>query len=914
MQQLINERILVLDGAMGTMIQQYNLSEADFRGERFKDLPGLLKGNNDMLCLTRPDVIEEIHRKYLEAGADIIETNTFNATAVSMADYHMQAYCREINLAAARLARKIADEYTARTPEKPRFVAGSVGPTNKTCSMSPDVNNPAFRALTFDELSEAYREQMEALLEGGVDAILIETIFDTLNAKAAVLAAETAMQNLGRKVPLMLSVTVSDVAGRTLSGQTLDAFLASVQHADIFSIGLNCSFGARQLKPFLEQLARRAPYYISAYPNAGLPNSLGQYDQTPEEMAAEVKEYIDEGLVNIIGGCCGTTEAYIAKYQELIKDAKPHVPAPKPDYLWLSGLELLEVTPEINFVNVGERCNVAGSRKFLRLISEKKYDEALSIARKQVEDGALVIDVNMDDGLLDAAEEMTTFLNLVASEPDIARVPVMIDSSKWEVILAGLKCVQGKCIVNSISLKEGEEAFVEHARTVKQYGAAVIVMAFDEKGQADTFERKIEVCERAYRILTEKVGFRPQDIIFDPNVLAVATGIEEHNNYAVDFIKATGWIRRHLPGAHVSGGVSNLSFSFRGNNYIREAMHAVFLYHAIQQGMDMGIVNPGTSVLYTDIPSDILERIEDVVLNRRPDAAERLIETAEKLKAEKENSGEQQTASSHLAWREGTTVEERLQYALVKGLGDYLDEDLHEALAKYPDAVSIIEGPLMSGMNHVGDLFGSGKMFLPQVVKTARTMKKAVAILQPYIEAEKKEGARSAGKVLLATVKGDVHDIGKNIVSVVMACNNYEIIDLGVMVPAEKIVETAIREKVDIIGLSGLITPSLEEMVHVVSELERAGLDIPVMIGGATTSKLHTALKIAPVYHAPVIYMKDASLNAPVAARLMNLDLRSTFAEELESEYRELREKNKTKQVKTVSLEEAQKNKLNLWE
>ena len=914
MQQLINERILVLDGAMGTMIQQYNLSEADFRGERFKDLPGLLKGNNDMLCLTRPDVIEEIHRKYLEAGADIIETNTFNATAVSMADYHMQAYCREINLAAARLARKIADEYTARTPEKPRFVAGSVGPTNKTCSMSPDVNNPAFRALTFDELSEAYREQMEALLEGGVDAILIETIFDTLNAKAAVLAAETAMQNLGRKVPLMLSVTVSDVAGRTLSGQTLDAFLASVQHADIFSIGLNCSFGARQLKPFLEQLARRAPYYISAYPNAGLPNSLGQYDQTPEEMAAEVKEYIDEGLVNIIGGCCGTTDAYIAKYQELIKDAKPHVPAPKPDYLWLSGLELLEVTPEINFVNVGERCNVAGSRKFLRLINEKKYDEALSIARKQVEDGALVIDVNMDDGLLDAAEEMTTFLNLVASEPDIARVPVMIDSSKWEVILAGLKCVQGKCIVNSISLKEGEGAFVEHARTVKQYGAAVIVMAFDEKGQADTFERKIEVCERAYRILTEKVGFRPQDIIFDPNVLAVATGIEEHNNYAVDFIKATGWIRRHLPGAHVSGGVSNLSFSFRGNNYIREAMHAVFLYHAIQRGMDMGIVNPGTSVLYTDIPSDILERIEDVVLNRRSDAAERLIETAEKLKAEKENSGEQQTASSHLAWREGTTVEERLQYALVKGLGDYLDEDLHEALAKYPDAVSIIEGPLMSGMNHVGDLFGSGKMFLPQVVKTARTMKKAVAILQPYIEAEKKEGARSAGKVLLATVKGDVHDIGKNIVSVVMACNNYEIIDLGVMVPAEKIVETAIREKVDIIGLSGLITPSLEEMVHVVSELERAGLDIPVMIGGATTSKLHTALKIAPVYHAPVVYMKDASLNAPVAARLMNLDLRSTFAEELESEYRELREKNKTKQVKTVSLEEAQKNKLNLWE
>lgn len=911
-QELINERILVLDGAMGTMIQQYNLTEADFRGDRFKDVPGQMKGNNDLLCLTRPDVIEEIHRKYLEVGADIIETNSFNATSVSMADYHMQPFCREINLAAARLARKVADEYSARTPEKPRFVAGSVGPTNKTCSMSPDVNDPAFRALTFDVLETAYVEQMEALLEGGVDALLIETIFDTLNAKAAIRAAEISMQKVGRKVPLMLSVTVSDVAGRTLSGQTLDAFLASVQHADIFSIGLNCSFGAKQLKPFLEHLAHRAPYYISAYPNAGLPNSLGQYDQTPDEMAAEVKEYIEEGLVNIIGGCCGTTEEYIARYQELIVGKKPHVPAPKPEYMWLSGLELLEVSPAINFVNVGERCNVAGSRKFLRLINEKKYDEALTIARQQVEDGAQIIDVNMDDGLLDAAEEMTTFLNLVASEPDIARVPVMIDSSKWEVILAGLKCVQGKCIVNSISLKEGEEKFIEHARLIKQYGAAVIVMAFDEKGQADTFARKIEVCERAYRILTEVVNFRPQDIIFDPNVLAVATGIEEHNNYAVDFIEAAGWIRRNLPGAHVSGGVSNLSFSFRGNNYIREAMHAVFLYHAIRQGMDMGIVNPASSVLYTDIPADILERIEDVVLNRRPDAAERLIETAEQLKAEKEGASGQ-AAVSHLAWREGTTVEERLQHALVKGIGDFLDEDLHEALERYPNAVSIIEGPLMAGMNHVGDLFGSGKMFLPQVVKTARTMKRAVAILQPYIEAERQEGARSAGKVLLATVKGDVHDIGKNIVGVVMACNGYEIIDLGVMVPAEKIIETAVREKVDIIGLSGLITPSLEEMVHVVSELERAGLHIPVMIGGATTSKLHTALKIAPVYHAPVVYMKDASLNAPIAARLMNPDLRSALAGELENEYQQLREKNETRRVQTVSLAEAQKNKLDLW-
>lgn len=914
-QQLIRERILVLDGAMGTMIQQYNLSEADFRGERFKDIPGQLKGNNDLLCLTRPEVIEDIHRKYLVAGADIIETNSFNATSVSMADYHVQAYCREINLAAARLARRMADEFTALTPEKPRFVAGSVGPTNKTCSMSPDVNNPAFRALTFDELQAAYCEQMEALLEGGVDALLIETIFDTLNAKAAIRAADLSMEKTGRKVPLMLSVTVSDIAGRTLSGQTLDAFLASVEHADLFSVGLNCSFGARQLKPFLEQLASRAPYYISAYPNAGLPNSLGQYDQTPEDMAAEVKEYIEEGLVNIIGGCCGTTEQYIAKYQDLIQGVQPRVPVKKHAHLWLSGLELLEVSPEINFVNVGERCNVAGSRKFLRLINEKKYDEALSIARKQVEDGALVIDVNMDDGLLDAAQEMTTFLNLVASEPEIARVPIMIDSSKWEVIRAGLKCVQGKCIVNSISLKEGEEVFIAHAREVKQLGAAVIVMAFDEKGQADTYSRKIEVCERAYRILVDKVGFAPEDIIFDPNVLAVATGIEEHNNYAVDFIQATGWIRKNLPGAHVSGGVSNLSFSFRGNNYIREAMHAVFLYHAIQQGMDMGIVNPATSVLYTDIPQDILERIEDVVLNRRPDAAERLIETAERLKQEKEGTDAQGgNGSAQLLWRKDTTVEERLQYALVKGLSDYLEEDLQEALSRYPNAVSIIEGPLMAGMNHVGDLFGSGKMFLPQVVKTARTMKKAVAILQPYIEAEKEEGARSAGKVLVATVKGDVHDIGKNIVSVVMACNNYEIIDLGVMVPAEKIVETAIREKVDIVGLSGLITPSLEEMVHVVTELQRAGLDIPVMIGGATTSKLHTALKIAPVYHAPVVYMKDASQNALVAAKLLNREQRPAFVEALNEEYQALREKNRQKTVQTVSLAEAQKNKLNLWD
>lgn len=911
-QQLVLERILILDGAMGTMIQQYNLKEEDFRNERFAHIPGQLKGNNDLLCLTRPDVIKDIHRKYLEAGADIIETNTFSSTTISMADYHVQEYVREINQAAVRLAREVADEYTALNPDKPRFVAGSIGPTNKTCSMSPDVNNPAYRAVTYDEMAEAYQQQMEALLEGGVDALLIETIFDSLNAKAAICAAERAMQVTGLKVPVMLSVTVSDTGGRTLSGQTLEAFLASVQHADIFSVGLNCSFGAKQLKPFLKQLAARAPYYISAYPNAGLPNSLGKYDQSPADMAHEVKEYIHEGLINIIGGCCGTTDAYIAEYPALIAGAQPHVPASKPDCMWLSGLELLEVKPEINFVNVGERCNVAGSRKFLRLINEKKYDEALSIARQQVENGALVIDVNMDDGLLDAKEEMITFLNLVASEPEIARVPVMIDSSKWEVIEAGLKCLQGKSVVNSISLKEGEEKFLEHAQIVRRYGAAVVVMAFDEKGQADTAARKIEVCQRAYRLLVDKVGFNPHDIIFDPNVLAVATGIEEHNNYAVDFIEATDWIKKNLPGAHISGGVSNLSFSFRGNNYIREAMHAVFLYHAIQKGMDMGIVNPGTSVLYTDLPADVLERIEDVVLNRRPDAAERLIELADKLKETSTGNTSAGQSVKHDAWRDGM-VEERLQYALVKGIGDFLEEDLAEALPRYDRAVDVIEGPLMDGMNHVGELFGAGKMFLPQVVKTARTMKKAVAILQPVIESEKREGSSSAGKVLLATVKGDVHDIGKNIVSVVMACNGYEVVDLGVMVPAESIVQKAMEEKVDMIGLSGLITPSLEEMVHVAMELEKAGLDIPLLIGGATTSKLHTALKIAPVYHAPVVHLKDASQNAGVAARLMNPKSKEELAQELSGEYQLLRDKNGLKKQETVSLKEAQENRLNLF-
>ena len=916
LETLVRQRILVLDGAMGTMIQQYHLTEHDFRGELLSGLSVQQQGNNDVLCLTRPDVISDIHRKYLEAGADIIETNTFNAQRISMADYGTESWVRDINLAGACLARTLADEYTARTPDKPRLVAGSVGPTNKTCSMSPDVNNPAFRSLTFDALVDAYTEQMEALLQGGVDVLLIETIFDTLNAKAALYAAEEAMLHVGRRVPLMLSVTVSDTGGRTLSGQTLDAFLASVQHADLFSVGLNCSFGARQLKPFLAQLAARAPYYISVYPNAGLPNSLGLYDQSPEDMAHEVLDYLDDGLVNILGGCCGTTDAYIARFVPLAAQGRPHVPADKPVHLWLSGLELMEVKPENNFINVGERCNVAGSRKFLRLINEKKYDEALGIARRQVEDGAQVLDINMDDGLLDAVQEMTTFLNLIASEPDIARVPVMVDSSKWEVIEAGLKCLQGKAIVNSLSLKEGEDVFLAHARTVRRYGAAVVVMAFDEQGQADTYERRIAVCQRAYRLLTEQVGFPPQDIIFDPNVLAVATGMDEHNNYAVDFIRATAWIRTHLHGAHVSGGVSNLSFSFRGNNYIREAMHAVFLYHAIRQGMDMGIVNPATSVLYTDIPSDVLERIEDVVLNRRPDAAERLIETAQQLKAAadsaKESGAVSAASAAQQAWRE-TDVNQRLEYALVKGIGDYLEEDLAEALQQYVKAVDIIEGPLMAGMNRVGQLFGAGKMFLPQVVKTARTMKKAVSVLQPVIEQQQVSTAGKAGKVLLATVKGDVHDIGKNIVSVVMACNGYEIIDLGTMVPAETIVQCAIDQQVDMIGLSGLITPSLEEMVHVARELENRGLCIPLLIGGATTSQLHTALKIAPVYHAPVVHLKDASQNVTVAARLMNPSEKKSFCAELDEAYEGLRAAHADEKRPLLSIEEARKNKLNLF-
>ena len=907
---IIKERILILDGAMGTKIQTYGLTEEDFRGDRFAHFTGQMKGNNDVLSLTRPDVIADIHRLYLEAGADIIATNTFSSQRISQADYHLENEAYEMAFEGARIARQVADQFS--TEEKPRFVAGSMGPTNKTCSMSPDVSDPAKRELTYDELLAAYEEQADALIAGGVDALLIETIFDTLNAKVAIDAATRVMTRRGVELPIMISVTVSDLAGRTLSGQTLDAFLASISTYKIFSVGLNCSFGATQMKPFLRELAKRAPYYISAYPNAGLPNSMGLYDETAETMAPKMGELVDEGLVNIIGGCCGTDETFIAAYVPLVEDKKPHVPVEKPRYMWLSGLELLEVTPEVQFVNVGERCNVAGSRKFLRLIKEKSYDEAIGIARKQVSDGALVIDINMDDGLLDAKAEMVNFLNMIAAEPDIAKVPVMIDSSDWEVIRAGLKCVQGKSIVNSISLKEGEEKFLEHARDVKRYGAAVVVMCFDEEGQATSYERRIAIAERAYRLLTEKVGMNPLDIIFDPNVLAVATGMEEHDAYAADFIRAAGWIHENLPGAHISGGVSNLSFSFRGNNYIREAMHAVFLYHAIQKGMDFGIVNPATKVTYADIPQDQLDVIEDVILNRKKGAAEALIELANRLMEAGEAGGKVPNAEkTSVACPPDLPLEERLEKALVKGIADHLEADLKEALEVYPHAVDIIEGPLMAGMNTVGQLFGEGKMFLPQVVKTARTMKQAVEILQPYIEAEKTAGGKSAGKVLLATVKGDVHDIGKNIVGVVMACNNYEIIDMGVMVPAEQIVRKAKEEEVDIIGLSGLITPSLEEMVNVAKELQRAGMNIPIMIGGATTSELHVALKIAPVYSAPVVWLKDASQNALVAARLMNDEQK--VEHELAEKYQHLREEYHQEQEKLSSLEEARKNKLELF-
>ena len=910
----IKERILILDGAMGTMIQGYNLTEKDFRG-RLELLQMLnYQGNNDMLNLTRPDVIEDIHRRYLKAGADIITTNTFSSQRVSQADYHLESSARDMALEGAKIARKCANEFS--TADKPRFVAGSIGPTNKTCSMSPDVSDPAKRDLTYDSLFESYSEQVAAMIEGGIDVILIETIFDTLNAKVAVDASISEMCKAGVDLPVMLSVTITDLSGRTLSGQTLDAFLASVSSYPIFSIGLNCSFGAEQMRPYLKELSAKAPYYISIYPNAGLPNSMGLYDETADTMVPQMATYIDDKLVNIIGGCCGTTDDFIAGYAKIVKGKSPHIPVERPKEIILSGLEQFRLSPEITFVNVGERCNVAGSRKFLRLIKEKNYEEALTIARKQVDDGALVLDINMDDGLLEAKEEMVHFLNMVSSEPEIARVPLMIDSSDWSVVVAALKCVQGKSIVNSISLKEGEDSFIQHAKDVLRYGAAVVVMCFDEEGQATSFERRIEIASRAYKILTEKVGFPAQDIIFDPNILAICTGMKEHNSYALDFIRATEWIKKNLPGAHVSGGVSNLSFSFRGNNYIREAMHAVFLYHAIQAGMDFGIVNPATKVTYADIPEDHLKIIEDVVLDRVEGSDELLIDLANKIleqKDEQVEDGVNHSSSDQEVWR-SESLEERLVYALRKGISTYLNEDIHEALQKYSRAVDIIEGPLMRGMNEVGDLFGAGKMFLPQVVKTARTMKDAVAILQPYIEKEKVGGKAIAGKVLLATVKGDVHDIGKNIVGVVMACNNYEVIDMGVMVPADKIIKKAKEEKVDLIGLSGLITPSLQEMVNDVVAFKEAGLNIPVMIGGATTSQLHVALKIAPLYDSPVVWIKDASVNPSIAAVLLNKRERENFCKELNKTYESLRAGYKEQQLKILSLDKARENKLNLFE
>ncbi|KAA6301896.1 MAG: Methionine synthase [Candidatus Ordinivivax streblomastigis] len=915
LRQLLQSRILILDGAMGTMIQRYNLTEEDYRGERFARLPGQMKGNNDMLSLTRPDIIQAIHARYLDAGADIIETNSFSANAISMADYKMENDVRELNLESAKIARAIADTYTSRNPDKPHFVAGSIGPTNKTASLSSDVSNPAHRSVSFDELYQAFLTQTLALIEGGVDVLLIETAIDTLNVKAALMAAEDAMQELGKEIPIMVSFTLSGKSGRILSGQTLEAALVSVSHAKLLSIGLNCSFGARDMKPFLKELGRIAPYYISAYPNAGLPNSLGQYDETPERMALQIQEYIDEGLVNIIGGCCGTSPDHIAHYADIVKGAKPHLPAGRDGLqpsseLVLAGLDVYHLPLSAGcFTVIGERCNVAGSRKFLRLIKEKKYEEALSIARQQVEEGAQVLDINVDDGLLEGAQEMTNFLNLIASEPDIAKVPIMVDSSDWNILEAGLKCLQGKSIVNSISLKNGEADFLQKAKKVQSFGAAVIAMAFDEQGQADTFERKIEVCERMYRLLTEKAGFHPSDIIFDPNVLAIATGIEEHNRYAEDFIRATEWIKQHLHGAKVSGGVSNLSFSFRGNNYLREAMHTVFLYYAIQKGMDMGIVNPSTTLPYEDVPVDLRNLIEDVLFNRSSGAVEKLMNWLTQHSEEQNGEANRRTAHAD-DWRT-CPVGERLKYALVKGIGDFLEEDIREALPLYPNPVDLIDQPLMQGMNEVGTLFGEGKMFLPQVVKTARTMKKAVAILQPFIEAGRQANTAKAGKILLATVKGDVHDIGKNITSVILSCNNYEVIDLGVMTPPEIIIQRAKEEDVDIVALSGLITPSLQEMAVVAAEMEKAGLNKPLLIGGATTSSLHTALKIDPLYHGAVVQVHDASQAVPVAKQLLNDLTKADYTQEIKEKYNQLRTEGH-KEKALVSLDYARKHRFQL--
>jgi 5-methyltetrahydrofolate--homocysteine methyltransferase len=900
----LQSQILVIDGAMGTMIQRYKLEENDYRGERFKNHPHDLKGNNDLLSITRPDIIGTIHREYLEAGADIIETNTFNAQRISLADYHMENLAYEINVASARIARETADAFMKQHPDRVGYVAGAIGPTNRTASLSPDVNDPGYRAVDFDQLVDAYSEQVRGLLDGGSDLLLVETIFDTLNAKAALMACMQVMEERKIVVPIMVSGTITDASGRTLSGQTAEAFLRSVSHAPLLSIGFNCALGAKEMRPHLEELSAKAPFFVSAYPNAGLPNQFGEYDESPDKMGHHICDFLDSGFINIVGGCCGTTPDHIRRIAQLVKGKKPRMKPASDGMFHLSGLEAVTLRPESNFMNVGERTNVTGSRKFAKLIIDGKYDEALAIARDQVEGGAQVIDVNMDEGMLDSKAAMTRFLNLMAAEPDIARLPVMIDSSKWEVIEAGLKCTQGKSVVNSISLKEGEVVFVDQAKKILQYGAAVIVMAFDEEGQADTLQRRIGICKRAYDILVRKVGFPPEDIIFDPNIFPVATGMDEHRRNALDYFEATKWIKANLPKAKVSGGVSNVSFSFRGNDLVREAIHSAFLYHGVRAGMDMGIVNPGMLQVYDQIPKELLELVEDVLLDRKADATERLIQYAETVK------GSGKKVERDEAWRNGT-VQERLTHALVKGITDYIDQDVEEARKLFPKALQLIEGPLMDGMNVVGDLFGAGKMFLPQVVKSARVMKKAVAYLLPYLEAEKAQGeGRSAGKVLLATVKGDVHDIGKNIVGVVLACNNYEIIDLGVMVPCDKILEAARREQVDVIGLSGLITPSLDEMVHVAKEMEREGFSVPLLIGGATTSKVHTAVKIAPHYKYPVVHVNDASRSVPVVSSLASADARESFMQQVASDYERVRQQHAQAraQDKFIPIAEARAN------
>jgi len=905
LRKLLSERILILDGAMGTMIQKYKLNESQYRGQRFKDYPHDIKGNNDLLSLTQPQIIEEIHSQYFEAGADIIETNTFNSNRISMADYKMESLVYELNVASARIAKKAAEKFTKASPQKPRFVAGALGPTTRTASISPDVNNPAFRAITFDQLVEAYTEQLRGLIDGGVDILLIETIFDTLNAKAAIYAIETYSQQIGYKLPLFISGTITDASGRTLSGQTTEAFWISVKHAKPLAVGLNCALGPQDMRGYIAELSRIANCHISCYPNAGLPNAFGEYDLAASPMAEIVKEFAQSGLLNILGGCCGTTPAHIQAMANAVKDLPPRPLSQMKTYSSFCGLEPLIVRENMNFINVGERTNVTGSKQFARLIIGDKYDEALVVARQQVDNGAQVIDVNMDEAMLNSVQAMTTFLHLIASEPDISRVPIMIDSSKWSVIEAGLKCTQGKSIVNSISLKEGEASFKEQARKVLFYGAAAVVMAFDEKGQADSVERRVSICQRAYKILTEEIGFEPQDIIFDPNIFAIATGIEEHNNYALDYFEATRHIKAACPGCLISGGVSNVSFSFRGNDPVREAMHSVFLYHAIKAGMDMGIVNAGMIAVYDQIPKDLLEIIEDVMFNRRPDATERLVTFAETVKSQGERKQED------LSWRK-LPVEQRLSHALVKGIVDFIDVDTEEAMLKSSRPLDVIEGPLMDGMNIVGDLFGAGKMFLPQVVKSARVMKKSVAFLTPFIEKGKKEDAKVAGTVVMATVKGDVHDIGKNIVGVVLACNGFKIIDLGVMVPCERILTEAKNNKVDMIGLSGLITPSLDEMVHVASEMQRQGFNLPLLIGGATTSPAHTAVKIFPAYQGPVIHSKDASKAVGVCRTLMDPQLKSNFIKNMKKEYEDLRQEYLSRQsVKSfVPIEDARQKAL----